>query len=219
MKRMIASIAILALVAGFGFAAPTQESMADAGPVKLTVGYRAHPDDTLDFELPWYVEWQERTNTEIEFIVFPADTYEEKRNLVLASGDIPDIVSVESAIANTYGPDGLFQALDELALEVVQSDMLLDYYSDAAKNYHHRAPDGHLYMIPRFNELAGSPENGIAYRVDVMQELGLTEPDNIEGWYEVLKAVQKGGPAGPAAAEHQRGVVRGRLPDDVRPLL
>ena len=194
MKRMIASIAILALVAGFGFAAPTQESMADAGPVKLTVGYRAHPDDTLDFELPWYVEWQERTNTEIEFIVFPADTYEEKRNLVLASGDIPDIVSVESAIANTYGPDGLFQALDELALEVVQSDMLLDYYSDAAKNYHHRAPDGHLYMIPRFNELAGSPENGIAYRVDVMQELGLTEPDNIEGWYEVLKAVKEGRP-------------------------
>ena len=145
------------------------------------------------------MEWQERTNTEIEFIVFPADTYEEKRNLVLASGDIPDIVSVESAIANTYGPDGLFQALDDLALEVVQSDMLRDYYSDPAKNYHHRAPDGHLYMIPRFNELADRRRrHRLPRRRNARAWLDLS-PNNIEGWYEVLEGGQ-GGPAGPVCS-------------------
>ena len=154
MKRMIVFVILISFVAGFGFAAATDESAS--GPTTITIGYRAHPDDTLDLELPWYVELQKRTNTNIELVVFPADTYEEKRNLVLASGDIPDLVSVESGIANTYGPDGLFARLDELAPGIVKSSMLTSYYSDPKVNYHHRASDGHLYMVPRFNELSGS---------------------------------------------------------------
>jgi len=193
MKRLLVIGLLVSFVAAIGFAAATDEA-ASSGPTSISIGYRAHPDDTLDLELPWYVELQKRTNTQIELIIFPADTYEEKRNLVLASGDVPDIVSVESALANTYVPDGMFARLDELAPGIVKSPMLTTYYSDPKVNYHHRAADGHLYMVPRFNELAGSAENGIAYRVDVMNELGLTEPDTIEGWYDVLTAVKAGRP-------------------------
>lgn len=192
MKRMLAVAMVLIVgVTMISFASGGGSGTTTSEPTKITVGYAAHPNDTLDFSLPWYVEWQKRANAEINFIVFPAESVDEKRNLVLASGDIPDITNVTSTIANTYGPDGLFEPLDDLAAKVAKAPFLKELFADPKMSYHLRAPNDEIYMVPSYNELAASAEGGIAYRAEVLKELGLSEPTTMDGWYEVFKTVKQ----------------------------
>ncbi|NJD01973.1 MAG: extracellular solute-binding protein [Ruminiclostridium sp.] len=167
-------------------AEPTVDSKA---PTPLTLALQKHPDDNLDTNAPYFKLLEEATNTKLTIIPLPQETLDEKRNVLLASGQVFDLLSVNSSMANLYGPEGIFAELDKLIDENapnLKEKGILDKKSSFSK----RSTDGKLYMIPRYYEGSTVVMNGIIYREDYLKEVGLSEPTTMDEWYNAFKAVK-----------------------------
>jgi putative aldouronate transport system substrate-binding protein len=80
----------------------------------LTTYTPGNPPDFNDLEVMKKIE--EKTNIHIEWILVPVDGYTEKRNLMLASGDLPDAlgVTVPADELMRYGQQGVFIPMQDL---------------------------------------------------------------------------------------------------------
>ena len=64
-----------------------------------------------DFDQMWFVKAiEEKTNIHLEFIGVDSEGFDEKKNLVLASGDYPDLFfnGITRSDEAIYGPQGIF---------------------------------------------------------------------------------------------------------------
>lgn len=169
-------------------AEPTEApAPTDAPPTKISVALDTHPDDKIDMSLPWFQELNKKCNVDLTVIPFPSDAAAaaEKKNAMLAAGDLPDLFAVDSAMANLYGPEGTFVALDKLLADnapnltsMMKPEDLLPLRNQA---------DGNLYFIPRQWELNSTTEGLMTYRKDLLDAMGEKEPETIADWTALLK--------------------------------
>ena len=161
-----------------------------AAPVKISVALDTHPDDKIDNSLPWFKELSARCNVELTIIPFPSDATvaAEKKNAMLSAGNLPDLFAVDSAMANLYGPEGTFVALDKLLADnapnltkLMKPEEILPLRNQ---------DDGTLYFIPRQWELNSTTEGLMTYRKDILDKMGEKEPETIAGWVELLRKVK-----------------------------
>lgn len=126
------------------------------------------------------------TNSKLSIQWIPAATYEEKLNVMIASGELPKIVkskyvpSIIGAIQN-----GNFWDI---------TPYLKDYKNLSAQNaqyYENIKVDGKLYGIPTFREIGRS---AISYRKDWFDALNLKIPKTYDDWYNVAKAIVQNDP-------------------------
>ncbi|MDO5349994.1 MAG: extracellular solute-binding protein [Lachnospiraceae bacterium] len=130
-------------------------------------------------------------NMDLEVMWTPKDSYDDKLNLVLAGGgdDMPQIIATElksPAIINAaragalWDVEALMQEFPHLknAKTVVNDNIRID---------------GKLYGIYRGRALG---RNGMAYRKDWMDKLGLDTPETIEDVYNMLYAFTYDDPDG-----------------------
>lgn len=158
-------------------------------PVAVKAGLVIHSQDNTNVDLPWLQEFMKRTNIKLEILPMEENVAEEKRNLMLASGDIPDLISVNSVIANAYGEDGAFLPVDDLMKENAPE---LSALITVANTMHLRNPqDGKLYFIPIYYGLSDTSENTFNYRKDILDDLGLPEPETMDDWYNTFKKVKE----------------------------
>lgn len=138
-----------------------------------------------------YIE--EYTNTKMDMTLVPSDSYDDKLSLTLASGsDMPMILTAGSFNANIVNNAraGAFWALD-------------DYIYDSEKypNLSQSIPavndsisvDGHLYGVYRMRDLG---RQGLGYRQDWADKLGLGVPETIDDIYEMMYQMTYGDPDG-----------------------
>lgn len=115
----------------------------------------------------------------------------EKRNLVLASGEYPDMffkAGLNINDLNKYGPQGIFIPLEDMIKQYAPN---LSAKLDEMDAWQYiTSPDGHIYSLPEISRPNGSNP---AYWVDKkwMDNLGLQEPKSFEELYEVLKAFKE----------------------------
>ena len=85
--------------------------------VTIKVVARANPM-VENFETNEFTKWyEEKTNVHIEWELVPEQSMQEKLNLMLASGDYPDVIlglNVSPAQQMIYGTEGVFQPLNDL---------------------------------------------------------------------------------------------------------
>ncbi|MEM7032854.1 MAG: extracellular solute-binding protein [Chloroflexota bacterium] len=91
-----------------------------------------------DFETNEFTKWyEEKTNVHIDWELVPSSGATEKLNLVLASGDLPDVImdfTVSPAQQTIYGTQGLFLPLNDLIEEYgVETKKMFD----ASPNVNH----------------------------------------------------------------------------------
>ncbi|MCB2053676.1 MAG: extracellular solute-binding protein [Geminicoccaceae bacterium] len=119
----------------------------------------------------------------------------EAMNLLLAKGDMPDIVGghlIQQPV-NQYGPEGAFLPLNDLVEEhAPHIQAFWDSHpglQEAISSY-----DGNYYYIPYLPD----GEFGRAWyiRQDWLDKLGLEQPTNVDEYYEVLKAFRDQDPNG-----------------------
>ncbi|WP_368188502.1 extracellular solute-binding protein [Aestuariibius sp. HNIBRBA575] len=120
---------------------------------------------------------------------------EEAFNLMLASGDIPDIVGGArfKDNANRYGPEGAFIPLQDLIAEYApniqaQMDARPEIFASAL------AADGNMYFVPYLTD--GKYGRAYFIREDWLETLGLDHPQNVEELHAVLTAFRNGDPNG-----------------------
>ncbi|TXK84526.1 extracellular solute-binding protein [Paenibacillus sp. N3.4] len=143
------------------------------------------PPDTIIKEL------EKLTNTKLTYQFFPADTYEEKLNTTFATGALPQVtylknqatfIQMKSAIR-----DGQFWEIGPYLKEFPNLSKLKSTTNDNTK------VDGKLYTLYRGVDIA---RQGLIYRKDWADKLGLKAPTNLDELYAMMKAFTENDPDG-----------------------
>lgn len=119
----------------------------------------------------------------------------EAMNLLLAQGNLPDIVGgnrIQQPV-NQYGPEGAFLPLNDLIEEHAPNiKAFFDERPELAQAI--SAYDGNMYYIPYLPD--GKYGRAWYIRQDWLDKLGLEQPQNIDELYEVLTAFRNNDPNG-----------------------
>lgn len=156
-------------------------------------------------ELPYLKSWEEKTGIKVDW-TFATGDVKQQFNLLIASGDLPDIISYMWGVSADF-PGGPEKAIAECYIAPLD-DLLADYapaFSDYLKDNEtaqlELKTDSHnYYYIPNYvtsKEANGGVSNGYVFRKDWLDELNLSVPETIDEWYSTLKAFkeQKGASA------------------------
>ncbi|WP_410795801.1 ABC transporter substrate-binding protein [Paenibacillus sp. J5C2022] len=172
--------------------------------VTLKVMVRGNPL-VEDFATNEFTKWyEEKTNVHIEWEVVPEQSMQEKLNLVLAGGDLPDVIlglNVTPAQQMIYGSEGSFLPLNDLIAEHgVQTKKLFEQYPEVEKAI--TAPDGNIYGLPEINQCYHcSMSQKMWIYQPWLDKLGLDMPTTTDELYDVLKAFKEQDPNGNGKAD------------------
>lgn len=144
-------------------------------------------------ELPFIKELQERTGIKMEITHPAANQAAEKFNIMMASGQFPDIC-IYYIGSTPEGPSGL---MDGGYVHELTEDFMKDYSpnmyklltsnEDLAKAV--RTSDGRYFGFPSFsNSDSISSAVGLMMRKDWLDELNLEVPETLDDWHTVLTA-------------------------------
>lgn len=143
----------------------------------------------------------EEAGLEFNFTSVMGADLTEKRNLLLTSGDYPDIF-LKSGFTmddlNKYGSQGLFLPLEDLIKEYAPN---LAAVLDERDGWQYiTSSDGHVYSLPEIGRLEGAMHT-YWFNKKWMDTLGLSEPTNLDELYTVLKAFKEQDPNGNGEAD------------------
>lgn len=143
-------------------------------------------------EVPFFQEWQRRTGVNLQFIRPPANQAKEAINVLLTSGELPDMIEYEWS---NY-PGGPEKAIKDGY--ILRLNDVIDQYAPHLKQYLTEHPDidmqirtanGSYYAFPF---IQGDDKlrtyQGPIIRKDWLDELGLDVPTTIDEWHTVLQA-------------------------------
>ena len=149
-----------------------------------------------------YQVLEEKTGVHIDWIHPPAgaDAYEEKFNLLIASGDLPDVVvyhweSVKGG-AEQYVNDGVIRPVTDLIDKYMPNFQKLLNDIPGAKKVIQRDNGEFLYFPMISGDTRLFIYRGPIIRVDWLEKLGLKTPGTPDELYEVLKAFRDNDPNG-----------------------
>lgn len=199
MKKQCLSMISLLLLASLiltGCKSKSQDSTSpqsstenqSSGPVEITV---LNEGDTWDPNNAYLPIITEATNVKVLMSHVLDTDYDEKINVLAASGSLPNIIrmSYNSPMYGKYVSEGLFLPLDDM----------LDKYPKIRDAYPaevweaNRAEDGHIYHLPRMSLLANYP-NIFMFRADVLAEKNLPVPTTTDELRAVFEALKKDNP-------------------------
>lgn len=148
-------------------------------------------------EMPFWKEMEKLTNIAFTFDLASPDSLAERKNLLLASGDYPDIFYGASISADeelTYGSQGIFVDLNDL-IEKYAPNIKIYFEQNPVYKGMTLAPDGNWYTLP-FITLA--PRDTVATKLWVNNEwlrnLNMEIPKTIDDYYNMLKAFKEKDP-------------------------
>lgn len=150
-------------------------------------------------------ELADRANVEVEWQIYTSSAWKDKKNLIFAGGDLPDVFYM-GALSSTdivkYAPQGMFLELDGLIeqycprLSQVLEDM--PHFKAACVN----PEDGKLYSIGRAVEREVQNYAAMYYiNKTWLDKLGLAVPETTDDFYNVLKAFKEKDPNGNGEAD------------------
>lgn len=163
-------------------------------------------------DTPFGQEWQKQTGVTIEFQHPPANQGNEQFSLLLADGDLPDLMEY-SWMSYPGGPEKAIQ--DGNIYELTD---IINQYCPNIRKYLDENPDidrmvktdeGHYYCFPFIrgdDKLCNTI--GPMLRQDWLEELNLEVPTTIDEWHDVLVAFRdEKGAAAPFTWEYTMGAL------------
>lgn len=162
--------------------------------LRFFTGKSATNGNNFEETLVWK-EYAKKTNINVKFELIPFESLTEKRNLVLAGGDYPDVFYTAKLTASDlakYGSQGVLIPLNDLIDKHAPNfKKLMNEFPDLKKGL--TMPDGNIYSLPTFYDpnflslLIGSP---LWVNNDWLKKLNMSEPKTIDEYYNYLKAVK-----------------------------
>nr|WP_249316994.1 extracellular solute-binding protein [Bacillus sp. FJAT-50079] len=157
-------------------------------PFKITAMVKLHTQEAPDQRVLDIVA--EKTNMELDIQFVPYTLYPEKVNTVFATESFPHSVILDLDMINQYKEairDGQFW---EIGPYLDEYEHLSKMNPEVLKN---TMIDGKIYMIYQ-----GKPSSrqGVIYRKDWADKLGISTPTNVDEFYEMLRAFTEDDPDG-----------------------
>ncbi|MER6614119.1 ABC transporter substrate-binding protein [Streptomyces xantholiticus] len=144
------------------------------------------------------------TNIDITWENLPENVYQEKKNLLLASGDLPDAFYntgfTDTDIA-TYGANGTLIPLEDL-IDKHAPNLKKVFAQRPEIRRAVTAPDGHIYTLPASEELGiGAVPSFWSINKTWLDKLGLPVPTTVGQYRDALKAFKDKDPNGNGKAD------------------
>lgn len=144
---------------------------------------RLEAETNIDFEFEKLVEWGK---------------WVEQANLAFASGELPDIffkAIFTADMLDKYGSGGQLLPLDEYMEYMPNFSALMEEYPEIKTAI--TSEDGHIYALPEVTteQIQRVSANYVVDRV-WMEKLGISDPQNTEEFYNMLKAFKEEDPNG-----------------------
>lgn len=157
----------------------------------------------------------ELTNVSFEGVTSTSNTDAASAyNLMMASGDLADIIGSDKASIEKYIDQGVFIDLTDL----------IDKHAPNIKKFFEENPDikkdatyldGKIYFVPFMMD--GKAATGWYIRKDWLKKLNLEEPKTVDELYTVLKAFKEQDPNGNGKADEIPYFQRGKTVSDLYP--
>ena len=155
-------------------------------PLEFSFLYRDHPNYPLDEEWTFYQMLEEKTNVTFNNVVAPLSDFAERRSVLIAAGDAPDI------IANAYpGEEAQFVGSGAL-LPISDYVHLMPHLSQRIEEWdvqdeldQNRQADGKYYILPGIEESVRHDYTLMINRT-VFDEYGIEDPTT---WDELRDAL------------------------------
>ena len=171
-------------------------------PITLTAWIEGGADTDWSQNM-FLKEIEEKANIKLEIISTPSSDSLEKRNLMLAGDDYPDLlltdwtaILTKSDIMQFAVKEGIFLPITEY-VDKYGNNMKRIFDENPAYREGSTAPDGEIYGFARFSECYHcSAYPKIYLRQDWMDKLNLEMPTNTEELREVLRAFVNEDPNG-----------------------
>lgn len=134
-----------------------------------------------------HVQWEQVTQQQVK----------EKRNILLASGDLPDAFFKQdftSAELLNYGSQGTFIKLNDM-IDKYGGNIKAGFTNYPTSKKSIKMTDGNIYSLPFINDdLAGNITNKLWINKKWMDDLGLKAPTTTDELYKVLKEIKEKDP-------------------------
>ena len=136
-------------------------------------------------------EWEKATNVHIEWENLPETVFQEKKNLILASGDLPDAffnTGLTDAEIATYSASGTLIPLEGLIEKNAPNlSKILSERPDIKAAI--TSSDGHIYSLPSVEELGLVQfPNELAINTSWLKKLNIPMPKTIDEFHDALVA-------------------------------
>ncbi|MGO4495792.1 ABC transporter substrate-binding protein [Paenibacillus sp. 2RAB27] len=193
-------------------ASPGASTATTTTPSGAAVTYPLKSDKTLTYwgelpgnvtgvkathaDIPFFQNWQKVTGVPLKFTAPPTNQTTQSLNVLLATGDLPDMIE--------YNWQGDFPGGPEKAIKdgyILKLNDTIDKFAPNLKKYLKEHPEvdkqvktdnGSYYVFPfiRGDDYLRVFQGPIV-RKDWLDELGLPVPETIDDWYTTLKAFKE----------------------------
>lgn len=202
MKKRIALVLTLCLCLGLAVF-PIAAFAEGATTLKILVVRRPH---VLDCETNEYVLWlEEQTGIHLEWEQLSEEAAFEKLPLVMAGGDLPDIIM---SFYSPVGRDSSYALTDHLLLPL--NDLIDEHGVEINRMFEEQpgtkefitSMDGNIYSLPLYHDNLGyNYLDRARINSTFLEALNMEKPTTTEEFYEYLKAVKEGDPNGNGLAD------------------
>ena len=190
MKKVITFIVLTLVLPGLMVACSNESSTAGSDGERPTIEFYTNEHPSWPTNEEWLV-WdlmEEGGNMNMDLTI-AAEPYQESLNLVIASGELPDLISIpDYATGNRYGGQGALVNLLEHIDEMPNLQKWMDQFPDAARAA--LSHDGKMYVSPNIG--IGETNRMLwLYRKDIFEEHNLKVPENWNELHTVLQELKK----------------------------
>lgn len=171
---------------------------------KVTLRVFVNQREVEDFDTNEFTKWyEEQTNVHVDWIVAPSNEANEKLNLLLSSGDLPDVILLDLTPAQQrlYGEQGILIPLNDLIEQHgAQTKKVFEAFPQIEDRV--TAPDGKIYGLPEVNQCyhCSMAQKMWIYK-PWLDKLGLKMPTTTDEFEQVLKAFKEKDPNGNGKAD------------------
>lgn len=180
----VASTGAAAEQAASAAPATTQPPIVSDKPIEITMMINDNPT------YPWNPDWlilneiKKRTNVTINATAVPAMNYTDKFNLIMNTGNIPDLL-VPSGDWYVYALNGKVLPVSDYMSQLPNMTAEMNKLNCAQEYQNTQLIDNKNYTLPVFTE-SQIYTCGLVVRKDIMTKLNLQDPKNFDDLYNVL---------------------------------
>ncbi|MFD2329986.1 extracellular solute-binding protein [Cohnella sp. GCM10020058] len=167
-------------------------------PIKLKMFTRTAPVNGPFKDMPVFQDYEKMSNVQVEFTEAPTDGFQEKKNLLFASNELPDALyrsGLSQLEATRYGAAGQLIPLEDLLDRYAPNlKQLMEQYPEIRAGI--TTPEGHIYAIPAIVTLDAARTDKKWINQAWLNKLNLKIPETTDDLYNVLVAFRDQDPNG-----------------------
>lgn len=173
-----------------GQASDAEADSSKTAPIEIRWTRGENPAQAIKDNTPVIQEIFKKTNVKINLEPVPGSNYGDKKRVLLASNNIPDVIGVEAGDAAEFADTGMFLTISDYLDQMPNFRKVMETHPEISKLF----VNGKLYSLPITEEFKIQGGKAPMIRTDILEELQLEVPTSFDELYTVLQKMKEAYP-------------------------